>query len=128
MRYEEEIELAFDNFRLLNETSVHIGTLWRVIDEVIAVVALRLLEESLTYALVNDYKSDLRWILGRVVFISSVLNADDTIELSQLLINDHLAHGVTYTVTVDEYMPGHSAVVELTIGGERSREVVRQDR
>ena len=126
--HEEEIELAFDDFGLLNETSVHIGALWRVVDEVSAIVALRLLEESLTYALVNDDQSDLWWLLGRVIFISTILDADDAVKLSKLLVNDLLAHGVTDTVTVDKDMPGHGAVVELTIGGERSGEVVRQDR
>ena len=124
MWHEEEIELAFNDFRLLNEASINIGALRRVVDEVPAVVALRLLEESLAHALVNDDQSDLGQLLSRVVFISSVLDAHDAVKLSQLLINDLLAHGVTDTVTVDKDMPGQGAVVELTIGGERSGEVV----
>jgi hypothetical protein len=99
--------------------------LWRVVDEVTAIVALRLLEESLAYALVNDDQSNLRWCLGRVVFISTVLDADNAVKLSQFLINDLLAHGVTDTITEDEDMPGQISVVEVTIGGERSGEIVR---
>ena len=57
--HEEEIELAFNDFRLLNEASINIGALRRVVDEVPAVVALRLLEESLAHALINDDQSDL---------------------------------------------------------------------
>ena len=59
MWHEEEIELAFNDFRLLNEASINIGTLRRVVDEVLAVVALGLLEESLAHALINDDQSDL---------------------------------------------------------------------
>ena len=59
MWHEEEIELAFNDFRLLNEASINIGALRRVVDEVPAVVALRLLEESLAHALINDDQSDL---------------------------------------------------------------------
>ena len=53
----EEIKLAVNYFRLLNESLIDVGTLGRVIDELLAVVH-GLLEESLTNSLVYDDKRD----------------------------------------------------------------------
>lgn len=53
----EEIKLAVNYFRLLNESLIDVGTLGRVIDELLAVVH-GLLEESLTNSLVYDDKCD----------------------------------------------------------------------
>ena len=54
MRHQEEVELALDDLRLLNEARVNIGSLRRVIDEVLALRSIRLLEEALSDALVDD--------------------------------------------------------------------------
>ena len=40
VRHEEEVELAIDDLGLLDEASVNVGTLWRVINEVLVLVAL----------------------------------------------------------------------------------------
>jgi len=92
VRHQEEIELAVDNFGLLNEASVDVGTLRRVVNEGLPVVAWRLLEESLAHALVDDDESDLGMLLGRFVSVTSVLHGYDAVQLFQLLVNDLLAH------------------------------------
>lgn len=60
MRYKEEIELAILDFRLLDKAGVDVGTLRWVLDELIALLCLSLLEESLTDPLVHNDQSDLR--------------------------------------------------------------------
>jgi len=59
---------------LLNKASVNIGTLGRVVDEVLAVVAWRLLEESLADTLVDNDEGDLWVFLGRVVVVATILH------------------------------------------------------
>ena len=39
MRHKEEVKLAFNDLRLLNEASVNVGSLRRVVNEVLAVIA-----------------------------------------------------------------------------------------
>ena len=60
MRNEEEIKSAVYYFTLLNETLVNVSSLRWVIDKGLASTALSLLEESLTYSLVNDNQGNLR--------------------------------------------------------------------
>lgn len=62
MRYKEEIELSILDFRLLDKAGVDVGTLRWVLDELIALLCLSLLEESLTDPLVHNDQSDLRWV------------------------------------------------------------------
>jgi reverse gyrase len=52
--YKEEIELAVNNFRLLNESLVNIGSLRRISD-----VRIGLFKESLSHSLVDNYQSDM---------------------------------------------------------------------
>jgi len=127
VRHEEEIELAIDDLGLLDEARVDVGTLRRVVDKVLTVVTGSLLEESLSHTLVHNDQGDFRDGLSGGLRIASVLHGDDAIELLQLLVNDLLAHGVTDTVTVDEDVGGEASVVELAVGLEGAREVVRQD-
>lgn len=58
--HKEEIEFAINNLALFNETLINVGTLWWVVDQGLVLRILRLLEETLTYALVDDNQSDLR--------------------------------------------------------------------
>lgn len=74
MGHEEEVELAVDDLRLLNKASVNVGTLGRVVDEVLAVVTWRLLEESLADTLVDNDEGDLWVLLRRRVFVTSILH------------------------------------------------------
>ena len=70
VRHEEEVELAIDNLGLLDEASIDVGTLRRVVDEVLLIfgwVRVRiwgLLEESLADTLVHDDECDVGWVLG----------------------------------------------------------------
>lgn len=127
VRHEEEIELAINDLRLLNEACVDVGTLRRVVDPVLAVRARSLLEESLTNTLVHNDQRDLGEGLLLCLVITTILHSDDAVELSQLLVNDLLTHGIADTITVDEDVAGHGAIVEIAIGREGAHEVVGQD-
>ena len=118
MRHKEEVKLAIDNLRLLNKASVDISTLRRVVNEVLTIVTSCLLEESLTDSLVHDDQRDVGMILGRRFLVTTVLHRDDAIELLELLVDDLLAHGVSYTVTIDEHMARQLSIVELAISLE----------
>ena len=43
------------------------------------------------------------------------------------MVDDLLSHGVTNTVSVDEDVAWHGSIVEVTVAGECSLEVVRQN-
>ena len=80
MRDKEEVKLAIDDFRLLDEAIIDVGTLGRVVDVVLAVVLLSLLEESLTDTLVHDDQRDLRGLLLVLLFnvvLTSIQNSTD---------------------------------------------------
>ena len=115
VRHKEEIKLAIDDLRLLNEACVDVGTLRRVVNEVLSIVTSRLLEESLTHSLVHNDQSDVGVLLGGRLRVASVLHRDDAVELLELLVDDLLAHGVTDTVTIDEDVARQHAIVELAI-------------
>ena len=127
VRHKEEIKLAIDDLRLLNEACVDVGTLRRVVNEVLSIVTSRLLEESLTHSLVHNDQSDVGVLLGGRLRVASVLHRDDAVELLELLVDDLLAHGVTDTVTIDEDVARQHAIVELAIRLEGASEVVGQD-
>ena len=57
---QEKVELAVLNLGLLDEARVDVRTLGWVLDELVALLCLALLEESLTDALVYDDQGDLR--------------------------------------------------------------------
>ena len=59
VRDKEEIKLAVLHLRLFDKAIVDVSSLRRVLDELITLLRLALLEESLTDALVNDDQSDL---------------------------------------------------------------------
>jgi len=127
VRHEEEVELAIDDLGLLDEARVHVGTLRRVVDEVLALGPARLLEESLADALVHDDERDVGRGLRRRLIVAAVLHSNNAVQLGQLLVDDLLAHRVAHTVTVDENVARHRSVVELTVRRERALEVVGQN-
>ncbi len=61
VRNEEEVKFPVNYFGLLDEALVHVGSLRGVLDEVLPVVACRLLEEPLTDSLVNDDQGNFGW-------------------------------------------------------------------
>lgn len=143
VRYKEEVELSVLNFTLLNEAGIDVSALRRVLDELVALGSLSLLEESLAHALVDNDEGNLRrsdrsWLLLTLLFCSlsrgaifllledTVLFGDDLVELVQLFVNNHLSHGITDTITVDEDMFGHGAV-EVAVALEGTLEIVGQD-
>lgn len=130
VRDQEEIELPVDHFGLFDEAVVDVGALRRVVDEVLAVLLLGLLEESLADTLVHDDQCDLGSLLSltvrEFVLTNAVLEGDNLVELSELLVNDLFPHRVTDTVTVDENMLWHFSI-EVPVAGEGALEVVRQD-
>jgi hypothetical protein len=58
MGHQEEIELSIYDFRLLNKALIDIGSLGRIINELLSIVH-RLLEESLSDSFVYDHKGNL---------------------------------------------------------------------
>ena len=130
VRHQEEVKLTVDHFSLLDEASIDVGSLRRVVNEhvvIVVVIAWELLEEALSHTLVHNDEGDVRMLLAGRVLVSGVLHLDNAVELGQLLVDDLLAHGVTDTVTVDEDVARHGPVVELAVALEGALEVVRQD-
>jgi len=126
--HKEEVELTIDDFGLLDEAIVDVGTLGRVVDVwLLAIVLLSLLEESLANTLVHDDQRDLRGsysVFFRNAFLADgVLHSHNLVELGEFLVNDLLAHGITDTITVDENVLWH-LVVEIPVALEGTLEVV----
>ena len=84
VRNKEEVKLPVNDFGLFNKAIVDVGTLRWVVDEVLTVVLLSLLEESLTDPLVHDDQGDLwsfLFLLFTTVSSESVFKCYDLIEL-----------------------------------------------
>ena len=87
VRDEEEVELAIDDLGLLDEARVDVGTLRRVVDEVLLVFGRiwariwGLLEEPLADTLVHDDERDVGWLLSLPVRlrVAAVLHLDDPV-------------------------------------------------
>jgi hypothetical protein len=110
---------------LLNEALIDVGALGWVINEGLA-VGMGLLEETLANALVYDDQRDLRWVvLALLTFIEAIFLLNDLVKLIKLKVDNLLTHRVTNTVTVDENVVGHLALVELSVALKGSHEVVR---
>lgn len=58
VRHEEEIKPAINDFTLLHEALINVRALRRIVNERLPTVVLRLLEESLPHALVDDNERD----------------------------------------------------------------------
>lgn len=150
MRHEEEIELSIFDFTLFDEASVNVSSLGRVLDELITLGSLSLLEESLSDTLIHDDQGNLGRLdrSGNGVFVllllsggfsrsggvlgigliflcleDAVLLGDDLVELVELFVNDHLSHGITDTISVDEDVLGHRSI-EVAVTLEGALEVV----
>jgi len=116
MWHQEEVKCSIDNFRLLDETIVNIGTLRRIGDHGIAMSALLTthLKESLSYSFVDNDQSDLRHLkFGGTIFFffflitsKRVLLSNNLIELLKLMLDNLLSHWISYTISVDKYMVG----------------------
>ena len=124
MRHKEEVKFAFNDLRLLNEARVDVGSLRRVVNEVLAVIAWCLLEEALADTLVHDNEGDIGRGLRRTVVITTIFHLNNSVQLFKLLVNDLLSHGVTNTISVDKDMARHGSIVKVTVGLETAREVV----
>lgn len=95
VRHQEEIKSSIDDFALLNEALIDVGTLRRVVNEGLVLCVLRLLEEALAHTLVHNDQRDLgahRLVRVRVVRIHTVLLLNDGIELLEFEVDDLLAH------------------------------------
>jgi len=133
VRYKEEIKLAVNNFRLLNEALVDVSSLWWVVN-VLSLCGTRLLEESLTNALIYNNESNFRFLklflflltfLCSLLFNKTVFFRDDLVELLQFVVNNLLPHGVTHTVTVDENVLWHFTI-KFAIAVKGALEIVRK--
>jgi hypothetical protein len=107
VRNQEEIKGSVDDLRLLNETVINVGTLWRVSNGSVHA----LLEESLSHTLVDNNQGMLwqwRWI------ICFVLLLDDLTELFKLVTDYLSSHGIADTVSVDENVIWKGTVVVIS--------------
>ncbi len=89
--YEEEVKSALDNFGLLYEAMVDIGTLRWVKDvRLMRAWLTSLLKESLSNALVDDDECDM----GKSLTLSFrvVLVSENFLKLLKLLLDDLLTH------------------------------------
>jgi hypothetical protein len=123
----EEIELAVNDLRLLDETVVNICALGRVED-----LSLRrsegacLFEESLADSLVDDDKGHVRK-RSSVLALGVVLVSQNLLELVELVLNDLLSHGIADTITIDENVVGQRASVVVTVSLEGTTEVLLEN-
>jgi hypothetical protein len=83
-----------------------------------------LLEDTLSNSLVHNDESDL-WYLLASVFI--ILFREDLFELVQFLGDNHLSHGITNTVSVDEDVVWHGSFIVVSIGCKSALIVLFQD-
>jgi hypothetical protein len=118
MRHQEEIEGSIDDFGLLNEAVINVGTLWRVGNGGVH----SLLEESLSNTLVDDDQSMLwkSWI----VCLKTILLLDNLVELFQLMADNLGSHGISNTISVDEDMVWEGTVVLVSKRLESTLEVL----
>lgn len=138
---QEEVKLTIFDLRLLDKAIVDVGSLGRVLDELVSLLGLSLLEESLTDALVHDNESDFwrdEWLnvdfcllffgflLCFLLLEKTIFFSHNFVKLIELLVDNHLSHGVSDTISVDENVLGHGTV-EVFVALESSLEVVRQN-
>ena len=115
MRNQEEIESAVNYFTLLNEISVYVSALRRVLDGFSAH-----LKEPLAYTLVYDNKRD-EWF-----FICNVPFFHQLVELFKLVLNYLRAHGISNAVSVHENVVWEATVI-FAVRLERFCEVALQN-
>ncbi len=86
VRNKEEIKFSINNFRLLNESLVNISTLRRVY----VFFSLINIEESLSYSLINNNKSNV-WGLN-LILMKTILISDYNFQLFKFIIDNLLSH------------------------------------
>ena len=118
MRHQEEIEGSIDDFSLLDEAVIDVGSLRRVGNGGVH----SLLEESLSDSLVHDDQGVL-W-KARVSGLELVLLLDNLVKLLQFVGDDLGSHGVSDTVSVDDDVVWESAVVLVSECLESTLEVL----
>jgi hypothetical protein len=138
VRDQEEVKLTIFDLCLLDKAVVDVSSLRRVLDELISLLGLSLLEESLTDAFVDNDKGNFwrnKWLnvdffllffgflLCFLLLEESIFFSDNFVKLVELLIDDHLSHGVSDTITIDENVFGHSSI-EVFVALECSLEIV----
>jgi hypothetical protein len=117
---QEEVEFSINNFSLFNEPGINISSLRRIDN-----VSSSDLEESLSDSLVDENESDLRGF-GHSWW-EIVLLSNDLLELLKLQVDDHLSHGITNSISVDENVVRHSSFVEVSVALEGLREIILED-
>lgn len=143
---QEEVKLTIFNFRLLDEACIDVGSLRRVLDELVALLGLSLLEKSLSHTFVNNDECYFRrnerldlilrqlfvfsfgifsFLLSFLLLEQSIFFSHDLMELVKFLIDNHLSHRITNSITIDENVFRHRAI-EVSIALECSLEVVRK--
>jgi len=118
MRHQEEIEESIDDFGLLNEAVINVGTLWRVGNGGVH----SLMEESLSNTLVDDDQGML-W-KAWVVCFKAILLLDNLVELLKLMADNLGSHGVSNTISVDKDVFWEGAVVVVSECLESTLEVL----
>lgn len=113
---QEEVEPSVLHLGLLNKASVNVGPLGRIVD-----LGPLSLEESLSYALVDDNESESRLSLGTVFLAKNLL------ELVEFFLDDLVAHGIAYAVSVNEDVLGQAPLVVVPVASEGVLEVLLQD-
>jgi hypothetical protein len=113
----------------------------RVLDELVTLLGLSLLEESLTNTLVYDDQGNFwfdirldfnffvllfRLFLGLSFLEETIFLIYDLVQLVEFLVDDHLSHGIADTITIDENVFWHG-IVKVLVALERSLEVIRQN-
>lgn len=115
---QEKVEGAVNNFSLLDETVIHISSLWRVCDGGVATH----LEESLPNSLVYNDEGVFGeyWVL---LPVDAVLLLYDLVELLKLVVDYLCSHRVSNSVSVDENVVRKLTMVVLSEGLEGTLEV-----
>lgn len=119
VRNKEEVEGSINDFWLLDESLVDVGTLRWIGDTSISTH----LEESLSNSLVDNDQSVLwkDWLLS---LIEAVLLLNDLVELLKLMADDLSSHWITNTISVDENVVWEVALIVVSEGLEGTLEVL----
>ena len=83
-----------------------------------------LLEDALSDSLVDYDECDFRELLSKVFII---LFREDLLKLVQLFSDNHLSHGVTNSISVDENMVRHCSFIVLSVSGKSAFVVLLKD-
>ena len=118
--YQEEIELAVDDFGLFNESLVNVSTLGWVFEFFGLSV-----KEALSDSLVDNNQSD-DWRRDGIACVCAIFVGDYDLELLKFVIYNLLPHGVAYSISVNENVIRHAFVV-LFVSLESTVEILLQN-